>query len=194
MLGIVLCGGKSTRMGTDKGLLAPDAETWVSVAADKLTDLGLEVKISINKEQLNTYADIFSYSDLIPDDSNLDIHGPLCGVLSVHLQKPAEDLFILACDMPLMESFILKELLQTAKKYPQADSFVFKNDNEPEPLCGIYKASGLASILKMYREKQLAKHSMKFMLDHLNTLTIQMPGEYKPYFQNFNAHADLNGL
>jgi molybdopterin-guanine dinucleotide biosynthesis protein A len=194
MFGIILCGGKSTRMGSDKGLLKLEAKTWAQTAVDKLTDLNVPVKLSVNHDQFTAYSSVFSADELIIDDATLQIKGPLSGVLSCHLKFPAEDLFILACDMPLMEVAVLKELFALYQKYPSNDAFVFTNDGEPEPLCGIYTARGLASILSMLRSGQLIKHSMKFMLDHVSTKTIAASEEQKKCFRNFNAHAELNGL
>jgi molybdenum cofactor guanylyltransferase len=51
MLGIVLCGGQSSRMGTDKGLMVNEARTWAQTAVDKLTTLLIPVKISVNEKQ-----------------------------------------------------------------------------------------------------------------------------------------------
>ncbi|GGH03134.1 NTP transferase domain-containing protein [Pedobacter zeae] len=48
MLGIVLCGGQSLRMGTDKGLLIHQDKLWAQVAADKLSVLDLLVNFSVN--------------------------------------------------------------------------------------------------------------------------------------------------
>jgi molybdenum cofactor guanylyltransferase len=194
MLGIVLCGGKSTRMGTDKGLLKSETGTWVQSAVDKLESLSLPVKISVNKEQYADYATVFPADKLITDEPSLQLRGPLYGVLSIYLHHPADDLFILACDMPLMEPFLLEGLLQSYQSNPQYDAYIYTNDGEPEPLCGIYRATGLAEILEMYHAQQLSKHSMKFMLDHLNAFTIPIPDEHKKFFRNFNAHAELNGL
>ena len=48
MLGIVLCGGQSLRMGKDKGLLKLEAKTWAQTAIDKIAVLNFPVKISVN--------------------------------------------------------------------------------------------------------------------------------------------------
>jgi molybdenum cofactor guanylyltransferase len=204
MLGVILCGGKSTRMGTDKGLLAPpppkgeieqvSLTTWVETAAEKIIALQIPFVISVNKEQYETYSSLFPAEQLIKDNETLQLHGPLCGVLSVHLKKPAEDMFILACDMPLMETEPLKELLKHYRQYPERDAFVYTNNTEPEPLCGIYKSTALESVHQLYLSGQLVKHSMKFMLDHINPHFIPLTDDQKKYFRNFNAHAELNGL
>jgi molybdenum cofactor guanylyltransferase len=194
MLGVILCGGKSSRMGSDKGLLKLEAKTWAQTAFDKLAELNFPIVISVNEKQHNDYAVVFNSSELIIDDPSLSIHGPLSGVLSIHLQHPDEDLLILACDMPLMETLLLKELLTKYQQHSSKDAFVYANDGEPEPLCGIYKATGLAYILSLYQNKQLPKHSMKYMLEHIATHTIPLPDDKKKCFRNFNAHAELNGL
>ena len=43
MIGVVLCGGNSTRMGSDKGLLKEEEETWAELAGRKLKALQLPV-------------------------------------------------------------------------------------------------------------------------------------------------------
>jgi molybdenum cofactor guanylyltransferase len=194
MIGVILCGGQSSRMGSDKGLLKLEAKTWAQTAFDKLAELNFPIVISVSEKQLSDYAAVFTSTELVTDNSVLSIHGPLSGVLSVHLQYPAEDLLILACDMPLMETVLLKELLVQYNHYPSEDAFIFINEDEPEPLCGIYKAKGLAHILGLYKSNQLPKHSMKYMLEHIHTHTIPVPEDKKKCFRNFNAHAELNGL
>lgn len=194
MLGVVLCGGQSSRMGTDKGLLKLEARTWAQTAVDKLAALQLPVVLSVNALQYPDYAAVFPAEQLVKDNETLDIHGPLSGVLSVHLQFPQEDLLILACDMPLMETAVMEQLISACNEHNSFEAYIFSNNHEPEPLCGIYTAIGLAATMERYRNKQLLKHSMKFTLQNLATYIIPVqPGEEK-YFRNFNAHAELNGL
>ncbi len=194
MLGVILCGGKSTRMNSDKGMLTSSGKAWVQVAADKIKGINIPFIVSVNDIQYKDYSSLFISSQLIIDNEILKIKGPLCGVLSVHLQYPVEDLFVLACDMPLMDTLILNKLINIYKEHSSADAFVFTNDGEAEPLCGIYTAKSLSYILNLYQEDKLIKHSMKFMLEHINTITIPISDDQKKYFKNINTHAELNGL
>lgn len=194
MPGIILSGGQSLRMGSDKGLLKLEAKTWAQTAIDKMMELNIPVRISVNNIQYPEYETIFSADNLIADDTSLHIKGPLLGVLSSHLKYPTEDLFILGCDMPLMESSALKQLYFQYQQQPSSDAYIYTNDGEPEPLCGIYTGKGLSTIITMLRNGELIKHSMKFMLDHITVNMIALTDEQKKYFRNFNAHAELNGL
>jgi len=194
MLGVILCGGKSTRMGSDKGLLKLHAGTWAQTAVEKLGALEMCVVLSVNCSQYRDYSPIFTIEQLVKDNEELDVHGPLSGVLSVHLKYPQQDLFVLACDMPLMENKILSQLLDAYRNNMTYDAFVFTNEGEPEPLCAIYRANGLAQIVQMLQKGQLTKHSMKFTIEHLDSFSIPLQDEQKRYFRNFNAHAELNGL
>lgn len=192
MLGIILCGGQSSRMGTDKGMLRLQSITWAEAAANKIKALGLSVSVSVNNNQFTGYNTLFPPEQLIKDAS-LQLKGPLLGVLSAHLQYNTEDLLVLACDMLLMETGILEELIRHYQK-GSAEAYVFTNNGQPEPLCGIYTARGLARIMERYHRQQLERHSMKFMLEHIDTFYQPLAEEQKKYFRNFNAHAELNGL
>ena len=194
MLGIILCGGQSSRMGSDKGLLVLEAKTWAQTAFDKLATLNIPMRLSVNEKQFADYAKVFAAENLITDGISIDVRGPLLGVLSAHIQNPGDDLFLLACDMPLMEPLLLKELYNYYLQTPGTEVYIFTNDNEPEPLCGIYTAKGLSKIIALQKENKLVKHSMKFILNQLSVYTVVLKEEQKKYFRNFNAHAELNGL
>ena len=192
MFGVVLCGGQSTRMGTDKGLLKYHAKTWAEAVVDKLKTLAIDIKVSVNTKQVADYSKVFPPGILIVDNDALKIKGPLCGLLSVHIQHPSQDLFVLACDMLLLETEVLKELLAYYRLHPDSEAFVFTNDSAPEPLCGIYKAKGLSHIYHLYKTDHLSKHSMKNVLETIPTFLI--PLDKTKFFSNFNTHADLKDL
>jgi len=194
MIGVILCGGQSTRMGTDKGLLKFNAVTWVQNAAEKLLSLSIPAVISVNSNQFIDYSKIFNIKDLVVDNGSLEIRGPLCGVISVYLQNPTQDILVLACDMPLMKTEILKDLIEQYHQNPKHEAVVFTNGGESEPLCGIYTSKGLSHIYDLYKTGQLQKHSMKYILEYVSTFFIPLPDDKKKYFANFNTHAGINGL
>jgi molybdopterin-guanine dinucleotide biosynthesis protein A len=194
MLGIVLCGGLSSRMGRDKGLFPSDNSNWAGKMLENFESLKIRCAISINKSQVETYRNTFPGTELICDSDLLQIKGPLAALFSVHMKYPAEDLFIIACDMPLMNIVVLEDLLLYFNSEPDYDGYVYLNDGEPEPLCGLYKSGSLSKIRSMYEKGNLSKHSMKSMLDRLMMFRIPLQESWKMYFKNINAHADLNGL
>ena len=191
MTGVVLCGGQSTRMGTDKGLLVHQSITWAQRAADKLAQLNLPVVLSINEQQQIAYASSFDTALLITDNKDLLIGGPLRGIVSVHLQYPTEDLFVLACDMIDMNKKVLENLYNHYKQN-SAEAFVFTYEQTPEPLCAIYTAKGLSKIYKLYQQQQLKKHSMVYALKYLITSYLLVATESKKYFTNYNSPSDFN--
>ena len=192
MLGVVLSGGQSSRMGSDKGLLMTNGKTWAQQAYDKLQKFEIPVVISINPLQQSLYADIFPSELLIHDLETLAFKGPLAAVLSVHARYPEEDLFVLACDMTDMQTSILRELYDHYRQKPFFDAFVFSIDGEPEPLCSIYTHKGLATILKRHLTKEILKKSMKKMLECLPAMWIPVPTEKQAYFKNVNDREALS--
>ena len=163
-------------------------------AFDKLATLDIAMKLSVNEKQFAEYAKVFTPESLITDDNTIDVREPLLGVLSAHIKNITNDLFLLACDMQLMESALLKELYNCYLQNPGNEAYIFTNDNEPEPLYGIYTAKGLSKIIVLQKENKLVKHSMKFILNQLSVYSVALNEGQKIYFRNFNAHAELNGL
>ncbi|MFZ5978663.1 MAG: molybdenum cofactor guanylyltransferase [Hydrotalea sp. AMD] len=196
MNGVILCGGQSTRMGNDKGMISIDDRTWVQAASEKLSLLGIPVLISVNKSQQEKYKIYFSSERLITDNNSLLVKGPLLGLLSVHLQRPSDDFFVFACDMPFMEFSLIKNLYCQYQQNSTNtfDAYIYTIEGEAEPLCGIYTAKALEFVMQMYYTGQLLKHSMKFILEHLSVYKIPVSADKKICFRNMNAHADLNGL
>lgn len=201
MVGVVLSGGQSSRMGTDKGLIRLEARNWAQTACEKLAALSLTVVVSVNDAQYETYASIFPTEQLVKDNEQVALKGPLLGVLSAHVQYPQDDLFILACDMPLMEQAVLEQLLanwqslcEEGSDAPSRDACLFANHDQAEPLCAIYSARALAVILQLNQGQQLERFSMKYMLQQLDAQYIPVQPEQERSFRNFNAHAELNGL
>jgi molybdopterin-guanine dinucleotide biosynthesis protein A len=98
---------------------------------------------------------------------------------------------VLACDLPLMESPVLDGLYRFYLIKNLFQAFVYTNNGEPEPLCGIYTASGLALIHNMYYTHKLEKQSMKYVLGQLLVYSLPIPVNKKQCFRNFNSPEDV---
>ncbi|WP_162303799.1 molybdenum cofactor guanylyltransferase [Paracnuella aquatica] len=191
--GVVLCGGESARMGVDKGLLERDGRTWAQLAFDKLASFNIPVCISVNSQNVAAYKQNFDPALLIQDNEQIGVGGPLKGLLSVHQAMPNADLLVLAVDMPHMHQSVLETLIEQSKR-SRAEALVYQNENQLEPLCGIYTASGLRKIFAAVLEQRLPRFSMHYVLSQMTTLALPVAPGQKRYFINCNSPEDLSDL
>ena len=182
LLGVVLCGGESKRMGSDKGLLQLNGKTWAEHIADKLTEQNLPVIISINEKQLDSYKKVFAEKDLIVD--RLPMHGPLNGLLTVHQNFPGKDILLMACDLIDMDKTILQELIN-AYENNEAEYFAYEEDNFFQPLCAVYTSKALQSLQERLLNGSLANYSFQYILN--NSHTHRLHTSFQKAFTNYNS-------
>jgi len=182
ILGVVLCGGESKRMGKDKGLLQLNGKTWAKHIVQKLKEQNLPVVVSINEKQQEDYGKVFKKEELIIDQ--LPMHGPLNGLLTVHQQNPQKDILLMACDLIDMDKSILEELINSYEKN-EADYFSYEENNFFQPLCAIYTSIALQSLLARLTSGSLANYSFQYILN--NSKTYRLHSSFKAAFSNHNT-------
>jgi molybdopterin-guanine dinucleotide biosynthesis protein A len=192
MTGVVLSGGESRRMGTDKGLLLTENKSWVQRAYDKLSAIASKVVISLNSSQYDMYSSQFSNEKLVCDNGTIHVNGPLHGLLSVHVQFPKDTLLVLACDMFAMDNVVLLHLAKAYNDNPGYDCYTYQNENGYQPLAGIYTDALLSKILQQSEAGALKKFSMKHVLDSANSLVMDVPEHWNKYFVNYNYKEDID--
>ncbi|CAN5442997.1 molybdenum cofactor guanylyltransferase MobA [soil metagenome] len=192
MTGVVLSGGESRRMGNDKGLLMAENKNWAQAAHDKLAPFVNHVVVSVNPSQYEIYNQQFLVSQLVQDTDLTDIHGPLHGLLSVHLQYPGQDLFVLACDMIAMNAPVLTAIFVAYQEDSRKECYVCNSKNGLQPLAGIYTSALFERILLLRRNQQFEKFSMKYVLEISNTHIIPVQEAWEPYFVNCNFKENVN--
>jgi len=191
MIGIVLSGGKSTRMGTDKGLMVEDGLNWAQLAFSKLESVADKVYVSVSEAQAGKYAASFG-ENLIVDNASLSIGGPVLGLLSAHVLYPKEDVLVLACDMPRMEIAPLEHLLQQHKETPGKEAYLFVNDDGVQPLVAIYTSTLLERILQELNAGTLTNFSVKHIVDISKSCKVTVPTAWQKHFVNYNSHEDMH--
>lgn len=186
-IGVVLCGGKSLRMGTDKGLLRRDGQHWAGRVYEVLQAVVPQVVLSVSAQQRTAYAAIFTAAACVEDDERgLPVGGPLRGLLSVHRRYPTASLLVLACDMVDMEMAVLQRLLDRFTQEPST-ALVFVHDGMPQPLCGIYAAPALAAVADRAVAPGLARDSMMHVLELVGAATLPCPVGFEHCFNNYNS-------
>lgn len=190
MTGLVLCGGTSTRMGSDKGLLKENGQTWAETAAQKFKSLSLPVILSVNRDQLAAYSIYFDEKQLLPDSNAIAVKGPLLGLLSAHLKLPEENFLVLACDVKDMNVALLQNLINQSTE-DEREAFVYTSKERPQPLCGVYTSGGLKKIYQRQEAGELKRFSMMHVLNLLNTKYISISEEDAAAFNNYNSPDQL---
>ena len=179
--GLILAGGKSSRMGEDKGFLKLNDTTFIEYISAALKPLVSEIIISSN----NPDYDVFGFRRV--EDSVTDA-GPVAGIYSgLKASKTAYNL-VLSCDVPLISTAILKMLL--AEKDMKYDVVLFKNENKLMPLIALYKSS-CNSIFKAALETKELR--LLNVLKKCHTKTIVLKKNEKA-LANINTKADLKEL
>lgn len=191
--GVVFCGGESSRMGTDKALLPSASGNWLLHSASLLSFLPGKVLASVNDIQKEKFTAFFPPGQLVKDNPQYGIRGPVCGLFSVHEKYPENDLFVLACDLQQMNTTVLQALEAAYLQQPAFDAYLFTTAGEAEPMCGIYCSNGLKKLYTLFQSGALQRHSMKFLISQLHCQLLDIPDQFSGAFKNFNSHADLNG-
>lgn len=182
LIGAVLCGGRSKRMGKDKGLLLRSGKPWAVLVAEQLQKVNLSVVISINESQEDSYQKIFPETQLLID--NLPIDGPLDGLLSVHKRFPDKDILLMACDLVDMNEATIETLIKTYLSKPQFDYYVYQQNGFTQPFCAIYTRKALAQVYQSVENKTLKKYSLHDRFESGNTL--YLPVQNDKVFKNYN--------
>jgi molybdopterin-guanine dinucleotide biosynthesis protein A len=179
--GVLLCGGKSTRMGHDKATLtdAQGVPLWQRQLA-KLHAAGLnEVWLALRQGQsLQGY-----HGPVIEDDPRAI--GPMAGLLGTLQQLPQTHCFILAVDLPAMRADWLRGLWHKIK--PGTGVIPVLNGH-PEPVVAIYPQCLLPHIIEQAASGDYAMHRLiekALSLGLLLPLTVSP--EDAPCFANMNS-------
>lgn len=191
MIPVVLSGGFSTRMGEDKGLKKWNGKPMaLSILELFHKSFKQDAIIAIRPEQQSDYREVFPNSQFVLDDPALEIGGPLKGILSVHKLFPLEDLFIVACDMPLMSHDILEKIKSSHRLNTSKDILVCRYHDHIEPLCGIYTSKGLQKLQNKIDLGQLKNHRMTDVIASMDSLLIEITDEEYGSFLNLNSIED----
>lgn len=136
--GLVLVGGQSRRMGTDKASLryGDDPRPQWKRMAEMLRKVCTGIFVSIRSGQ--------QLDDFNPDDEFQILEdppvskGPLTGFLQAFATSPQSAWLVVACDLPLLDVQTLQHLVNHRGPHA-AVAYRSAHDGLPEPMCAVYE-------------------------------------------------------
>lgn len=174
--GLVLVGGKSTRMGADKSMLNYHGKPQKEHLKKLLESTGMEVFYSVEK---------LSEKDHEIHDTFLNL-GPFGGICSAFQKDPNSAWFVLATDVPFVDKKLIKLLLQKRNPSKIATAIKGKGKSFVEPLLTIYEPKAYPKLLSYLTQgyscprKMLINNDVKIVeVDNIFIQNINTPEEFE---------------
>jgi molybdopterin-guanine dinucleotide biosynthesis protein A len=183
--GIILAGGKSSRMGKDKGTCSFKNKPLVEYAIEALKPFCGELLLSANNiESYNKYT-----IEVVPDE--ISSIGPLGGMFTCLKKSKTRHNIILSCDTPFITMDLIKYIIENIDSKNKIIAPLHRQ-NFIEPLCAYY-SKDLIPVFEEFIENKNYKLLKILNSVELKTLRIDSSlGFYSPkLFNNLNTPEDL---
>jgi len=141
--GIILSGGKSTRMGENKAFIEIEGVPIIHRIHSVFERLFDEIIIVTDQKEIFSGLNSKIYEDLIPN------RGVLAGLYTGLFFSSFLFSFCVACDMPFLKEAVIKFLVENIEGY---DAVVPKTKDGLQPLHAIYSKNCLEPVKKIIDE------------------------------------------
>lgn len=188
MTGVILSGGKNSRMGTNKALLSVNGERLIDRTIRIYRDLFPEIILVTNNPLAYLDLDVTIVTDLEKNK------GPLMGIYTGLYYASGDHVFIAACDMPFFNLKFIRSLMESTS--PEDDIVVPVSANGFEPLHAVYSKRCMGPI------RHLLEANRFKITEFYRKMTPKIIGEdiirsFDPdglMFINVNAPQDLHAI
>ncbi|MBY0123395.1 molybdenum cofactor guanylyltransferase [Bacillus sp. S/N-304-OC-R1] len=154
--GIIMAGGKSSRMGTNKALLMIDGKTVIERIVQELSKTVSDILIVTNTFEEYQFLGLPMVQDQWRD------MGPLAGIHAGLSASQTVKNLVVACDMPFVSAGLGGILLNLLDQYQAA---VPEIDGQLHPLFAAYRKDALGIILQFLQKREL---KVRQFLNHIH--------------------------
>ncbi|MGH9877171.1 MAG: molybdenum cofactor guanylyltransferase [Nitrososphaerales archaeon] len=143
LTGVVLAGGRSSRMGRNKALIQIKGKEMLLWVVEGLNPVVSEIIVVAKDESAqSSYRKIVTHDVKIFTDI-MELDGPLVGMYTAFLETKSEYAYVHPIDSPVINKGVIEYLFQKAAGHDA--SIVKWNDGAIEPMHAVYKVrTGLA--------------------------------------------------
>jgi molybdopterin-guanine dinucleotide biosynthesis protein A len=168
LFGLVLAGGASTRMRTDKAALQYHGRPQLRWAFELAIKVCTASFVSVRPDQRDD-ATRASFPQIVDRQPGI---GPIAGISAALLEHPKAAWLVLACDLPFLTERTLQHLIAQRDLHKVATAYRSAHDGLPEPLCAIWEPAAREPLLAYIATgKQCPR---KFLINS-NTALLDLP-------------------
>jgi molybdopterin-guanine dinucleotide biosynthesis protein A len=184
VVGFVVAGGQSRRMGRDKALLPWGETDLLGHALARLRTVAGDVRILSGSGPRYLDRGVPVLTDPVPDA------GPLAGVLAGLATADDHPGLFLAVDLPGVPVALLARLVDLVEGY---DAVVPVSARGPEPLCALYRSSCIEPIGRCLSRGELKMTSFwpEVRVREMPPEELRVFGDVEELFRNLNTPEDL---
>jgi molybdopterin-guanine dinucleotide biosynthesis protein A len=179
--GLILAGGKSSRMGRDKSLIVfhnlPQRLHLFNLLKPFCDNVYLSCKNTTNIPH-----------DLNPLPDQFEIDSPLNGILSAFVHEPNAAWLAVAVDMPFVDTATIEALIQNRNPGNVATCFYDSDGIKPEPLLTIWEPRAFP-LLREFQKRGAISPRQFLMENDIHLLTVPD----KRALVNVNREGDWRG-
>jgi molybdopterin-guanine dinucleotide biosynthesis protein A len=179
--GIILAGGKSSRMGNDKGLLQFQEKSFLERSIEALKPIVSEIIIVSNNKEHDVLG-TKRVEDIFKDA------GPLAGVYTGLKHSKNQKNIVLSCDIPLINTETLQLLLQEKEV---SEIIQLESQGKAMPLIAMYTKS-CENIF--YDLLQKGERRLRFAVNQCKVKTIRLQVEKDKFVTNINTKEQFYDL
>jgi len=180
--GIILSGGKSSRMGKDKGFLTFNGKSFIQHSIDALKPVVTEIIIvSDNKKY-----DVFGLKRI---EDAIENAGPLAGIYSGLKYSNTDYNLVLSCDIPLINTTILQKLVDAVDD--DSEIIQIESQGKTMPLIALYKKQCEHTFLKLLTD---GERRLQFAVNQCQVKHVILNENESEFVQNINTPEQLNTI
>jgi molybdopterin-guanine dinucleotide biosynthesis protein A len=168
LFGLVLAGGASTRMRTDKAALQYHGRPQLRWAFELAIKVCTASFVSVRPDQRDD-ATRASFPQIVDRQPGI---GPIAGISAALLEHPKAAWLVLACDLPFLTERTLQHLIAQRDLHKVATAYRSAHDGLPEPLCAIWEPAAREPLLAYIATGRQCPR--KFLINS-NTALLDLP-------------------
>ncbi|RAI95151.1 molybdenum cofactor guanylyltransferase [Algoriphagus yeomjeoni] len=178
----ILCGGKSVRMQTEKGLVNYKGKPFIRWIIEAIIPITSNI-ILVTSNGDYSLVGLPMIEDIYPEK------GPVGGIYTALKFSKTEKNLILSCDVPKITAPLLQTLVEESAQ--DASVTLFSDGKNDYPLIAVYKKTALETFAEAISADKL---KLCPLVNMISNQKIMITAEQKSLVQNINSKAELQSL